>query len=281
MVVGAPSIRRRGSPTVPAVGTALVTGASAGIGRAFAERLAREGTDLVLVARDRVRLDDLATRLRDRHGVAVEVLAADLSDREATERVCTRLADELRPVDLLVNNAGFGFTRRFLDNDVREEEAGLDVMVRAVLLTCHAAGRAMRARGRGGIINVSSVASFIANGTYSADKSWVTVFSEALASELAGTGVTVTALCPGFTRTEFHERARMEVSALPSSLWLDADEVAAQALRDAAAGKVVSVPGAQWKVITTAMRVTPRPLLRGGAMRTLDRYRRREGDAGR
>ena len=254
--------------------TALVTGASAGIGRAFAERLAREGTDLVLVARDRARLEELAKGLRSRHGVAVEVLVADLSDREATGRVCARVEDDVRPVDLLVNNAGFGLKGSFLDNDLAVEEAGLDVMVRAVMLTCHAAGRAMRERGRGTIINVSSVASFIANGTYSAEKAFVTVFSEGLASELAGTGVTVTALCPGFTRTEFHARAHLAMSALPSSLWLDADDVVQQALSDAARGKVVSVPGAQWKVVTAGVRALPRPLVRGGALRRLDRFRR-------
>lgn len=255
--------------------TALVTGASAGIGRAFALRLAREGNDLVLVARDRARLERLAGELRVAHGVEVEVLVADLGDREQTETVCLRLADASRPVDLLVNNAGFGLRRSFLDNDVREEEAGIDVMVRAVLLTSHAAGRAMRERGRGAILNVSSVASFIANGTYSAEKAFVTVFSEGLAGELAGTGVTVTALCPGFTRTEFHERARMRISALPAAMWLDPDAVVAQALADVAAGKVVSVPGVQWKVVTALVRATPRPLLRGGAMRSLDRFRRR------
>lgn len=255
------------------MGTALVTGASAGIGRAFAERLAREGTDLVLVARDRTRLDELAAGLRTRHGVAVEVLVADLSDREATERVCTRLRDEVRPVDLLVNNAGFGPHAAFLDNDLAEEEAALDVMVRAVLLTCHAAGRAMRERGRGAIINVSSVASFVANGSYSADKAYVTVLSEALAGQLAGTGVTVTAVCPGLTRSEFHERQRVRLSGVPGALWLDADAVAAQALADAAAGKVVSVPGAQWKAITTLVRAMPRPLVRGGASRFVRRIR--------
>ena len=133
----------------------------------------------------------------------------------------------------------------------------------------------MRARGHGAILNVSSVASFIANGTYSAEKAFVTVFSEGLASELSGTGVTVTALCPGFTRTEFHERARMSVSALPGALWLDADEVVQQALADVAAGKVVSVPGAQWKVLTAAVRLLPRPLVRGAPMRAVDRFRRR------
>ncbi len=254
--------------------TALVTGASAGIGRAFAERLAREGTDLVLVARDRVRLEELAAGLRTRHGVAVEVLVADLSDRVATSRVCARLEDHVRPVDLLVNNAGFGLNGSFLDNDLADEEAGLDVMVRAVMLTCHAAGRAMRQRGRGAILNVSSVASFIANGSYSAEKAFVTVFTEGLAGELAGTGVTATALCPGFTRTEFHARAGILISALPDSLWLDADDVVPQALTDAARGKVVSVPGLQWKVITAGVRVLPRPLLRGGTLRRLDRFRR-------
>ena len=254
--------------------TALVTGASAGLGRAFAERLAREGTDLVLVARDLARLEELARGLRQRHGVAVEVLVADLSDRAATGRVCDRLEDDLRPVDLLVNNAGLGYRHSFLDNDIAQEEAGLDVMVRAVLLTSHAAGRAMRERGHGAILNVSSVASFIANGTYSAEKAFVTVFTEGLASELTGTGVTATVLCPGFTRTEFHARAGIRTSALPESLWLDADDVVQQALTDVARGKVVSVPGAQWKVVTAGVRVLPRPLVRGGALRRLDRFRR-------
>ena len=256
--------------------TALVTGASAGIGRAFAERLAREGSDLVLVARNAARLEELARSLRERHAVRVEVLVADLADRDATGEVCARLEDDVRPVDLLVNNAGFGLRRSFLDNDLAQEEAALDVMVRAVLLTCHAAGRAMRARGHGAILNVSSVASFIANGTYSAEKAFVTVFSEGLASELSGTGVTVTALCPGFTRTEFHRRARIQLSMLPAALWLDADDVVHQALADVAAGKVVSVPGAQWKVLTAVVRTLPRPLVRGGAVRTLDRFRRRD-----
>lgn len=255
--------------------TSLVTGASAGIGRAFAQRLAAEGSDLILVARDRARLEALARELEVGHDVHVEVLVADLAQRDQVQEVCARLADGSRPVELLVNNAGFGFAAAFLDNEVAQEEAGLDVMVRAVLLTCHAAARAMRARGHGRIINVSSVASFLSNGTYSAAKSYVTVFSEALASELTGTGVTVTALCPGFTRTEFHTRARMQISALPSWLWLDADTVVQEALSDAAAGKVLSVPGAQWKALTTVVRALPRSALRGNAMRRLDRFRRR------
>ncbi len=259
----------------PGPRTALVTGASAGFGLALARRIAREGDDLVLVARDRARLERLAVELREAHGTTVEVLVADLADREQTQQVCDRLADRARPVDLLVNNAGFGLHRPFLDNDVREEEAALDVMVRAVLLTCHAAGKAMRDRGRGAVLNVSSVASFMASGTYSAEKSFVTVFSEGLAEQLRGTGVTVTALCPGLTRTEFHERARMALPGVPAALWLDADEVARQALADVAAGKVVSVPGPAWKVTATALQALPRPLVRGGAGRLAERFRRR------
>ncbi len=253
--------------------TALVTGASAGIGRAFAERLAHDGHDVVLVARDRARLERLAAELRQRHGVGAEVLVADLSDRDQTEEVCRRLADPSHPVDVLVNNAGFGLQHPFLDNEVAREEAALDVMVRAVLLTCHAAGRAMRERGRGTIVNISSVASFMASGTYSAEKSFVTVFSEALAGQLAGTGVTVTAVCPGLTRSEFHERARMTLSGVPRGMWLDADEVARQGLSDAASGKVVSVPGPQWTAVSLLLRALPRPLVRGGAARLVDRFR--------
>jgi len=256
------------------VSTALVTGASAGIGLALARRLAREGNDLVLVARTRARLERLATELRASHGSEVEVLVADLSDRSQTQEVCDRLADPDRPVDLLVNNAGFGLSRPFLDNEVAQEEAAIDVMVRAVMLTCHAAGRAMRERGRGTIINVSSVASFTATGAYSAEKSFVTVFSEALAEQLRGTGVTVTALCPGLTRTEFHERARMRLSGVPDAVWLDADEVAQQGLADAAAGKVLSVPGPLWVTVSTLIRALPRPLVRSGAGRVVMSLRR-------
>lgn len=255
--------------------TALVTGASAGIGRAFAERLAREGHDVVLVARDRARLERLAAELRERHGTEAEVLVADLADRDQTEDVCHRLADPERPVEVLVNNAGFGLHRPFLDNDVAQEEAALDVMVRAVMLTCHAAGRAMRERGHGTIVNISSVASFMANGTYAAEKSFVTVFSEALAGQLRGTGVTVTAVCPGLTRSEFHDRARMTLPGVPRGMWLEAAEVAQQGLTDAAAGKVVSVPGPQWKVASLVVRALPRPVVRGGAGRLVEALRRR------
>lgn len=242
--------------------TALITGASAGIGAEYARQLAARGDDLVLVARDAERLAALGRDLQAAHGIRTEVLTADLSDRADTGRVCDRLQDPDRPIDLLVNNAGFGLTRDFLDNDLAAEEAGLDVMVRAVLLTSHAAGRAMRARGRGRILNVSSIAGWIASSSYSAEKAFVTTLTEALATQLRGTGVTATAVCPGFTHTEFHGRAGLAMNWLPEALWLTPQEVVRESLADAEAGKVISIPGRQWKVLATAARAAPRPMIR-------------------
>ena len=242
--------------------TALVTGATAGIGREFALQLAARGDDLVLVARDVARMEALADELRSAHGVDVEVLPADLSDREQTARVAARLGSVEHPVDVLVNNAGYSLKKRFLDNDVADEEAVFDVLARAVLVLSHAAGNAMRARGRGAIVNVSSVASFLASGPYSAEKAFVTVFTEGLSAELRGTGVTATALCPGFTHTEFHQRADVDMSRLPELVWLDAPRLVRDALADVDRGKVVSVPGRRYKVAVAALRLLPRPLVR-------------------
>ncbi|MBD2759304.1 SDR family oxidoreductase [Yimella sp. cx-573] len=243
--------------------TALVTGASAGIGKTFCEQLAAQGNDLIVVARDAARLEALKNELELAHGIQVEVLPADLADRAALQLVADRIADPQRPVDLLVNNAGFGLRKSFIHNTIEEEENHLDVLVRAVLVLSHAAAGAMRARGNGAIINVSSVASFLASGTYSAAKSWVTVFSESLAGELEGTGVTVTALCPGFTRTEFHQRAGIKAEqAAPGFMWLEADRLVRDCLADVAKGKVVSVPGPQYKLITSLLRVAPRSIVR-------------------
>ncbi|MCU1538377.1 MAG: family NAD(P)-dependent oxidoreductase [Humibacillus sp.] len=240
---------------------ALVTGASSGIGREFACQLAGRNHDLVLVARDTARLDALAQRLRSERGVEVEVLTADLSDRAAVQTVADRLTDDSRPVDLLVNNAGHGVRRSFVHNDLADEEAMFDVLTKAVLVLSHAAVQGMAARRHGAIINVSSVAGWIAFGTYSAAKSWVTVFTEGLAFELRGTGVTATALCPGYTTTEFQQRAGLGTAG-PRFLWLDADRLVRDCLRDVARGSVVSVPGAQYKAVRALLAVAPRPLLR-------------------
>lgn len=237
--------------------TALVTGPTAGIGRSFARQLAQGGHDLVLVARDEARLARLAEELRSAHGVDVEVLATDLTDRGALARVEQRLADRDRPVDLLVNNAGFGLKGRFLDNDIESEQAMLEVLVTAVLRLSHAALGAMAERGSGGIINVSSVAAFLPRGTYSAAKAWVNSFSEWAANEYRDRGVTVTALCPGFTKTEFHERMGVSRGSAPDFMWLDADELVATALKDFEKGKTFSIPSAQYKAVTTLARVVP------------------------
>ena len=245
--------------------TALVTGATAGIGLSFAHQLAERGHDVVLVARDRVRLENLSDELGAKYRVGTEILVADLSDRADTGKVAERLSDAARPVDLLVNNAGYSLKKRFLDNEIGQEEAVFDVLCRAVLVLSHAAARAMRERGHGGIVNVSSVASFITSGTYSAEKSFVTVFTEGLSGELAGSGVTATALCPGFTHTEFHDRAGLDMSGIPKFMWLDADRLVRDCLDDVGKGKVVSVPGAQYKAIVTGLRMVPRALVRSRA----------------
>ncbi|EWT01257.1 short-chain dehydrogenase [Intrasporangium oryzae NRRL B-24470] len=246
--------------------TALITGATAGIGREFATQLARRNHHLVLVARDAERLEAVAAELRAAHGVDVEVLPADLSDRAALQRVADRLSAPGDPVEVLVNNAGYGLKGSFLSHDIDVEERLFDVLTRAVLVLSHAGARAMKARGRGTIINVSSVAGFIASGTYSAAKSWVTVFTEGLAAELAGTGVTATALCPGFTATEFHERAALAKTG-PAFMWLDAADLVSACLADVARGRVVSVPGAQYKAIVGLLRVVPRSAVRGRVAR--------------
>ncbi len=254
--------------------TALVTGASSGIGLAFTRELADRGHDLVLVARDEGRLDALAAQLRRDRSIGVEVLVADLADRAQLDTVAARLADPDGPVDLLVNNAGFGLGAAFLDNDVDDEVRMLDVLCRAVLVLAHAAGRAMRRRGRGDIVNVSSVASFVAMGTYSAAKSWVTVFSEGLAHELQGSGVRVLALCPGFTRTEFHARARLSMQRMPSLAWLDAQGVVRDCLGDLERGRVVSVPGKQYAALVAGLHLVPRSWVRSAGT-TLNTRRRR------
>jgi short-subunit dehydrogenase len=245
----------------PARRIALVTGPTAGIGLSFTHELARRGFDLVLVARSADRLEELAAQVRTEHGVAVEVLAADLGDREQLARVEDRLADRSRPVDLLVNNAGFGLKQQFADNTVEQEQAMLDVLVVAVMRLSHAATTTMLDRGFGGIINVSSVAGYLPRGSYGAAKAYVTRLSLWADGTYRDRGVRTMALCPGFVRTEFHERMDVGRDAVPSWMWLDADKLVREALDDFDDGKALSVPDVRYKAVTAVARYVPSGLL--------------------
>ncbi|HEX2027809.1 MAG TPA: SDR family oxidoreductase [Nitriliruptorales bacterium] len=251
-------------PTFP-WSVALVTGASSGIGREFARLLAADGTNLVVVARRTERLEELREELTAAHDVEVEVLSADLTKTQQRALVEDRLQDGDAPVDLLVNNAGFGTYGRFDELDADREERELQLLVVAVHRLTRAAVPGMLDRGHGSILNVSSLAGFQPlpyDATYSAAKAFVTRFSEALHEEYRGTGVGVTALCPGFVRTEFHERADIARGGVPRAAWLDAERVAREGLHAAARGAAVHVPGVGYRALAAAAGLAPRALVR-------------------
>ncbi|WP_017239629.1 SDR family NAD(P)-dependent oxidoreductase [Streptomyces sp. SS] len=252
--------------------TALITGATAGIGAAFARRLAADGHDVVLVARDTKRLREQATELHDRHGVEAEVLAADLSDEKGIAAVEARLSDPKRPVDMLVNNAGFGNKGRFLEVSMADELKMLTVHCEAVLRLTSAAAASMNERGRGAVVNVASVAAFVPRGTYGASKAWVVQFTQGAARDLAGSGVRLMALCPGFVRTEFHERAGMGTDNIPGWMWLDADKLVSAALSDLERGKTLSIPDPRYKALMGVVKLAPRGLLGGVSSRAGRKY---------
>ncbi|TDD76858.1 SDR family NAD(P)-dependent oxidoreductase [Actinomadura rubrisoli] len=240
--------------------TALVTGASSGIGESFARLLAGRGADLVIVARRADLLDGLARELVERYRVAVEVVAADLTDPFQREEVERRLRAD--PVELLVNNAGYGAFGAFAELPLDDQLAEIELNVTTLVRLTHAALPGMVARGRGGVLNVASMAGFTpspGSATYGATKAYVLSFSESLHSEVAAKGVHVTALCPGFTRTED--------DAPPNLLWLRREDVARAGLDAVATGRALSVPGAQYKAALPALRLVPRPLLRAAVNR--------------
>lgn len=248
--------------------TALITGATAGIGESFARLLAKEGFDLVLVARDHARLHERRSEISSAYpNISIEVLSADLSTEAGMSIVEERIKGG---ITVLINNAGFGINKGFTRSAIESEKDLLAVLVTAPMRFTHALlsreaieGEATEVKDRDlTIINVSSVASWIAGGTYSAAKSYLTVLSESLHTELAGSKVKVLALCPGFTRTEFHQRGRMKMSGLPGFLWMSADDVTRIAWQDAQSGKAISVPGWHYKIISSIARFAPRPWVR-------------------
>ena len=239
---------------------ALVTGATAGIGESFTRMLASKGFNIVLVARDEARLHERAAGLREKYGVQTFVLPADL----ATDQGCKSVEEYLKEfeIEVLINNAGFGINKLFTMSAIDAEQGLLDVLVRTPMRLMHVVLPQMKARNSGTIINVSSVASFIAGGTYSASKSYLTVLSESLHTELRGSNVKISALCPGFTRTEFHERGRMKMKGLPEFMWLDSDQLVARSWSDAQKGKAVSIPGWQYKLLVGFISILPRGMVR-------------------
>ena len=241
---------------------ALITGATAGIGAQYARLLAKEGFDLILVARNKNRLASTAKILNKEFGVKVEILPADLTKPVQLEKVRKRLSDSRKPIEVLINNAGFGINKSFLVSNLSDEQGLLDVLVTAPMRLTHAVLPIMKERNSGTIVNVSSVASWIAGGSYSAAKSYLTVLTESLHTELRPTKVKISALCPGFTRTEFHERGRMKMNGLPNFMWLSAEKVVSKSWRDVNAGKVISIPGWQYLILSSISRFGPRPMVR-------------------
>lgn len=239
---------------------ALVTGATSGIGESFTRLLASNRYDIVLVARDLPRLQERAVALEEKFGVKTHVIQADLATDEGCLKVERYIAEN--QIDVLINNAGFGTNKAFTISTLEIEQQLLDVLVRTPMRLMHVALPLMKQRNNGVVINVSSVAGYIAGGTYSASKSYLTVLSESLHTELSGTNVKVSALCPGFTRTEFHQRGKMSMKGLPNFLWLNSDHLVEQSWKDAMKGEAVSVPGWQYKLLLFIVNAIPRSIVR-------------------
>jgi short-subunit dehydrogenase len=251
---------------------ALVTGATAGIGESFTRLLAENNYNIVLVARDLPRMQERARELEAKFRVETQIIQADLSTDAGCSMVEQYIANN--QIDVLINNAGFGLNKAFTMSSLEAEQQMFDVLVRTPMRLMHVALPLMQQRDKGVVINVSSVAGFIAGGTYSAAKSYLTVLSESLHTELAGTNVKISALCPGFTRTEFHQRGRMSMKGLPRFMWLDSDSLVAKAWSDALKGEAVSIPGWQYQLLVFVIHSLPRSIIRKVGMNVRKKQRK-------
>jgi len=243
-------------------GLALVTGASSGIGAVYAARLAAQGYDLLLVARRKDRLEELARALEKQHAICAEAFAADLAKDEGLRSVEDRIA-AAENLTMLINNAGFGIRGLFQDSDRERQDEMHRLHIIATMRLTHAALKGMLARGRGTIVNVSSVAAFSQspwNTTYSATKAWMNSFTEALAVELetCRAPIRVQALCPGFTYTEFHDVMGVDRKIVPASWWMSAEAVVDASLRGLARGKLIVIPGWRYRVYVALLAFMPR-----------------------
>jgi len=263
------------------VGEAVITGASAGIGRVFAERLARRGHDLVLVARRAERLESLAAEVESAHGVRAEALPADLTNDADLRRVEARI-ESSRRLGILVNAAGFGTLPDFHEEERLQVERMLRLHILAVARLTHAALQKMLPARCGAIVNVSSMAAFFQSPgglLYCSTKAWMNSFTEGLHLLVHGTGVKVQALCPGFTLTEFHDAMGFDRSLVPGGWWQRAEDVVAASLDGLEKGRVVVVPGLRYKFLLAALALTPRPLYRWLRLRRHGKLRRLAGGA--
>jgi short-subunit dehydrogenase len=251
---------------------ALVTGATSGIGESFTRLLAENNYNIVLVARDLPRLQERAHGLQEKFNVETHIIQADL----ATDAGCAAVEHYIanNQIDVLINNAGFGLNKAFTLSALDAEQQMFDVLVRTPMRLMHVALPLMKQRNKGVVINVSSVAGFIAGGTYSASKSYLTVLSESLHTELADTNIKISALCPGFTRTEFHQRGRMSMKGLPRFMWLDSDKLVAKSWSDALKGEAVSIPGWQYQLLVLVIQALPRSIIRKVGMNLRKKQRK-------
>ena len=251
---------------------AIVTGATSGIGESFTRLLAENNYNIVLVARDLPRLQERAQGLQEKFNVETHIIQADLSTAAGCSAVEQYIANN--QVDVLINNAGFGLNKAFTMSALDAEQEMFDVLVRTPMRLMHVALPLMKQRNKGVVINVSSVAGYIAGGTYSASKSYLTVLSESLHTELAGTNIKISALCPGFTRTEFHQRGRMSMKGLPSFMWLDSDTLVSKAWSDALKGEAISIPGWQYQLLVFVIQTLPRSIIRKVGMNLRKKQRK-------